>query len=230
MAINRKRFLGVFLASNVLLAGVLIGILSADTALAVPYAGLGGFVITFDQLEGEGLQQNPTIASNDDCAAFPAAMTQMDQAEVQNLHLYSDLSVPDMVPGDIDTIRINIMSDSAQYQGLVQEFTHLQGDITFPQGQQIESQASGDVDDQFQITAPEILIEDGVIHAHTQFTNSISLTGSTISLETNPDELHEPHEVECPVPADDTDDHDDYNDADDHDDRNDADDHDEPKD
>lgn len=200
MAINRKRFLVVFMVANLLFIGVIAGVMAADVALGVPLAGVGGFTVTFDELRGEGLEQNPTIGETDDCPAFPAAMTQMDQAEVDNLHLYRDFDLPDIAPGDADTFRMNIQADGGEYSGLTQVFTSMDADrLTFPQGQEIHHHGTtGDPDDQFSISADEVVIEGGVIHAQSQFTESISLSGSSISLETDPDETHDVADMDCP--------------------------------
>lgn len=199
MAINRTRFLVVFVVANLLFVGLIGVIMASDVALGVPMAGVGGFTVTFDELRGEGLQQNPTIGEVEDCPAFPAAQTQMERAEADNLQLYRDFNLPDRAPGDADTFRLVISADSAEYTGLTQEFTSLQSDeLIFPQGQQVQHQPSGPVEEQFQITGEEVIIRGGVVHAQAQFTESISLSGSSVSLETDPDEFHDVDETECP--------------------------------
>ncbi|MDZ7730122.1 MAG: hypothetical protein U5K37_02800 [Natrialbaceae archaeon] len=200
MAINRNRFLAVFLVSNLLFIGVIAAVVATDVALAVPMAGVGGFTVTFERLEGQGLQQYPAVASNDDCEAFPAAVTQMESATATNLQLFRDVNVPEAAPGDLDTFRLVISADSAEYTGLTQEFMSLESDsLTFPQGQQVEQRAGGDPQDQFMISGDEVIIENGVIHANSQFTESISLSGSSVSLETNPDDTVQTPEIDCPT-------------------------------
>lgn len=201
MAINRKRFLAMFLVGNVLFVGLVGSILAAGVAVAVPTAGVGGFTVTFDELQGQGFKQYPTVGNNSQCGAYGSAVAQIDSGTIDNLHLYKDIELPDSMPGGGQTIRLSIETDQqVQFQGLTQKFTYLSGDLVFSNGQQIGQNPSGDVENRLSLSAPSVTIKDGAIKAQSQFVNSITLTGASVQMVTNPNQTQNFPKATCAAP------------------------------
>ncbi|MFC7154465.1 DUF6230 family protein [Halomarina halobia] len=198
MPIDKKRFATVFLVGNLLLLGVGAGVVMGGVAVAVPTAGVGGFTVTFDELKGQGFQQYATLENNSDCSAYPASVAQIEEGTIEGLNLYKDIESPTG-----DTVRVLITTDeTVQFTGLTQKFTYLNGDLTFDQGQRIEAGApSSDVEDQLSLSSPAITIEDGRIKAQSQFVESITLKGTVVKTEVNPNESADMPESACAQPA-----------------------------
>ncbi len=189
MSVDRTRFLTVFLVGNLLFFGVVASIVAAGVAVAVPTAGIGGFTVTFDELQGEGFTQYPTVENSSECAAYPSAVAQIESGTIEGLHLYKDIKIPDAVPGGGQVLRLSIQSDkTVQFSGLTQKFTYLRGDLAFTEGQRISQSTSGDVKNRLSLSSPAITIKDGQIKAQSQFVKSITLTGSSVEMTMNPDE------------------------------------------
>ncbi|WP_435318596.1 DUF6230 family protein [Haloarchaeobius sp. TZWSO28] len=195
MAIDRHRFLAIFVVSNVLITATLAGVVAGGVAVAVPTAGVGGFTVEFQELQGEGFQQYATLENNSECQAYPSAVAQIDRGTITGLRLYKDVTVPKSMPGGGNTVRMVITSDeTVKFSGLTQKFTYLDADLTFDDGQKITTDAGKD--DGFGIDADSITIEDADIKVQSQFVNSITLEGSTVQTKVNPD-----HEADFPKSA-----------------------------
>lgn len=186
MAINKRRFAIAFVVGNVLLMGVGASIVMGGVAVAVPTADVGGFTVTFDELQGDGFQQYASVENNSECAAYPAFVAQIDSGTIEGLHLYKDIEMP----GTGDTMRMSIKSDqTAEFTGLTQKATYLNADLAFNDGQTIQSGApSADVEDQISLSAPGVTISDAKIKSQAQFVQSITLEGTTVETTVNPND------------------------------------------
>ena len=182
MPINRKRFVVGFLVSNVVVACLIAGMVSAGVGAAVPTAGVGTFAITFDELHGSGFEQESTIGSTDGCERYSVTAARIDEGTIHGLHLFKDVEVP--LTGD--TVRVSIESDRAEFQGLHQRFTHLEGDIAF-EGDQVTEYDTDGPRDTMRISASSITIEDGAMHTDNQFITKLSLDDLTVETITNPE-------------------------------------------
>lgn len=198
MAIDKRRFAVVFAVGNLLLLGVGASIAMGGVAVAVPTAGVGGFTVEFDELQGQGFQQYASVENNSECAAYPAFVAQIDSGTIKGLHLYKDIQVP----MSDDTMRMSIKSDqTAEFSGLTQKATYLNADLTFDEGQTIKAGApSADVEDQIGLSAPSVTIEDATIKSQAQFVNSITLPGTTVEMTTNPNDSASVPKTACAAP------------------------------
>ncbi|WP_254535105.1 DUF6230 family protein [Halomarina litorea] len=199
MPLDKKRFAVVFLAANVLLVGVGASIALGGVAVAVPTAGVGGFTVTFDELQGQGFTQYATIENNSDCAAYPATVAQIESGYIKGLHLYKDVTIPEGMPGGGDTIRLSVKSDQkAEFTGLTQKATYIGADLTFKNGQRIEAGApSASVQDALSITSPSVVIADAKIKAQSQFVQSITLPGTEVTTTVNPEQRADFPQAAC---------------------------------
>ena len=198
MAIDKRRFAVVFAVGNLLLLGVGASIAMGGVAVAVPTAGVGGFTVQFDELQGQGFQQYATVGNNSDCAAYPAFVAKIDSGTIKGLHLYKDIQVP-MTD---DTMRMSIKSDkTAEFSGLTQKATYLKADLAFNEGQTIKAGApSADVENQIGLSAPAVTIKDATIKSQAQFVNSITLPGTTVHMTVNPNDTTEVPKTACAAP------------------------------
>lgn len=198
MAIDKRRFAVAFTVGNLLLVGVGASIVMGGVAVAVPTAGVGGFTVEFNELQGEGFQQYASVENNSECDAYPAFVAQIDRGTIDGLHLYKDIEVP----GTGDTMRMSIKSDqTAEFTGLTQKATYLNGDLTFGEGQTIKSGApSSDVQDQISLSGPSITIEDATIKSQAQFVNSITLPGTEVHTTMNPNDSASTPKTACAAP------------------------------
>lgn len=181
--IDRKRFLVGFLVSNLVLVGVVAGMASAGVATAVPLGGVGTFAITFDELQGDGFEQHSTIERSDGCERYPVSVARIDEGTIEGLHLFKDVEMP----ATGETVRISIEADSADFQRLDQQFTHLEGDIAFDGEQVTEYDTSGG-EETMRITASDITIENGEITTDSQFISQLSLADLDVEVIQNPDD------------------------------------------
>lgn len=186
MAINTRKFAVTMVVALVLQTGVVGAIMAGGAAVAVPTAGVSGFTVTFDKLEGQGFQQYASIENNSECPAYPSAVAKIEKGTIHNLKLYKDIKIPKEMPGSGKTVRVAIVSDKpVKFSGMSQKFTYLKGNLMM-KNQQTTSDP-GSVKSAISLSAPTIVIEDGKIRAQSQFLRSITLKGTHVKTEVNPE-------------------------------------------
>lgn len=197
--IDRTRFLVGFVVSNVVLVAVLAGMVSAGAGAAIPAAGVGTFSVTFDELQGEEFEQYSSLEHTETCDEHAVNVAQIESGTIEGLHLYQDVEAP----VTDDTYRVSIQADDVEFDGLSQQFVHLEGDISFSEDQTAEYDTDGD-EDRMRVTAPEVTIQDGQIATDSQFISQLSLDDLEVDVISDPDDDPvESPEVEClAVPED----------------------------
>jgi hypothetical protein len=183
MTISVRVFVAVFAASLLLTAGSISAIMSGGVAVAMPAPSDGQVVISFDHLEGEEFTTYPSIKSSESCDNQPYVVSEIQRGTIENLEITRRIAPP--LSGD-GAVEMKIEAGEAEFRGLTQLYTNQTGNLTFDEGQEIESQRGGYVEDRFQITADSVTIEDGVLATEGQFINQISLEDTSVSIETNP--------------------------------------------
>ncbi|WP_458209118.1 DUF6230 family protein [Haladaptatus sp. NG-SE-30] len=196
MAIDTRKFAVTMVAALVLQTGVVGAIMAGGAAVAVPTAGVGGFTVTFDKLEGQGFQQYASMENNSECAAYPSAVAKIDKGTIEGLKLYKDIKVPKEMPGGGNTVRVLIAADKpVKFTGMTQKFTYLKGDLKMKN--QRTSSDPGSMKSAISISAPSIVINDGRIKAQTQFLRSITLSGTHVTTKVNPENDTQFPESQC---------------------------------
>lgn len=201
MAIDTMKFVRVFMMSLALTGGVVGAIMTGGVAVAVPTAGVGGFVVEFEELQGEDFTQYATLENSSDCAAYPSAVAEIDRGTIEGLHLYKDVPVPSELPGEAETVRMSIRSDNVEFTGLTQKFTYLNADLTFENGQQITADAGGEQPaEKFSIESPGVRINNAHIEVQSQFMNSITLGNAQVTTTVNPEDHSNIESATCAAP------------------------------
>lgn len=186
MAINTRKFAITIVAALVLQAGTVGAVMAGGVAIAVPTAGVGGFTVTFNQLEGQGFTQYASLENSSECGTYPSAVAKIDQGKIEGLRLYKDVEVPEGMPGGGNTVRMMITSDkTVKFSGMTQKFTYLQGDLKMKS--QKTTSDPGSMKSSFSLSAPSIVINDGKIKAQSQFLQSITLSGAHVKTVVNPE-------------------------------------------
>lgn len=85
-------------ASFGVLAVIAVVVLSTSTAFAVPLAGVGGFQINADRITADSMVIYPGVADTSNQDAYPMAVIEQKNAEIDGMELIKELSV-DSVPG-----------------------------------------------------------------------------------------------------------------------------------
>ncbi|PZN05101.1 MAG: hypothetical protein DIU76_08260 [Bacillota bacterium] len=169
-----RRFLVTFAISMTVLAIMLFVMASQGIALAAPLAGIGGVVLEFDRLEGQGFQLLPVTNDTDRAAGVPMARAKIDRLVITDLHMYKDLKVGGK------TVRVSITASPVEISGLVQDMTYQQaGSIAFTQ-QTVDEQRGANP---LSMTAPGVVIEDARIIAHYLFQNKAKLPGMKLEVK-----------------------------------------------
>ncbi|MCO8246475.1 MULTISPECIES: DUF6230 family protein [unclassified Haladaptatus] len=185
MAINTKKFAIVIGAALVLQAATVGAIATGGTAIAVPTAGVGGFTVTFDQLEGQGFTQYASLENSSECGTYPSAVAKINQGSIKGLKMYKDVEIPKGMPGGGTTVRLMISSDkTVKFRGMTQKFTYLQGNLKMENQKTLSDPNS--MKSSFSLSAPTIVIDDGRIKAQSQFLQSITLSGAHVKTVVNP--------------------------------------------
>ncbi len=187
MVINTRKFAVTIVAALVIQTGVVGAIMAGGAAMAVPTAGVGGFTVTFDKLEGQGFQQYASLENNSECAAYPSAVAKIDKGTIHELKMYKDVTIPKEMPGGGDTVRLLIVADKpVKFSGMTQKFTYLMGDLKMTNQKTTSDPES--MQSAMSLSAPTIVINDGKIKAQSQFLRSITLSGTHVKTKVNPEE------------------------------------------
>ena len=171
---SRRLFWITFGLSMAVLGAMLFVMMSQGIALAAPLAGIGGVMLEFDRLEGQGFQMLPVTNDTDDAAGVPMARAKIDHLVITNLHLYKDLNVGGK------TVRISMTASPVEISGLVQDMTYQEaGSISFNEQVVDEQRGSSPLS----MSAPGVVIEDAKIIAHYLFQNKAKLPGMKLEVK-----------------------------------------------
>jgi hypothetical protein len=101
-------------------AGVSLGVvavvgllsLSTGTGLAVPAAGIGGFTVEADSIEGDDLVLYPDVVERDQGSNAPQAIIELQANRIEGLRLVKTIDLGDVSVDTLDgTVRILVESD-----------------------------------------------------------------------------------------------------------------------
>ncbi|WP_255259767.1 DUF6230 family protein [Lentibacillus sp. CBA3610] len=189
----KKKFL-ITVMSSFTLFGILLATMGfTGTAFAVPLGGMGDFYVEFDSLEGEGFELNPHIGETGNADEAPLVRNQMDQATIENLHIYKDLRMPTG-----GWVRVNITaSEPTEIDGLIQDARFIDANLKFDDMAILQTNTSGMTPEEvFQNNwshdAETVTITDAKIVTDYLFQNMVALNGAEISLE----HISEPEYIE----------------------------------
>ncbi|RXK49385.1 DUF6230 family protein [Halorientalis pallida] len=181
--------------------------LSTGTGLAVPVAGIGGFTIEADSIEGDDLVLYPDVVESEQGSDYPQAIIELQANRIEGLRLVKTVDLDDVSLDTLDgTVRILIESGGTVEtdQILIQSPGLNASEGTF-NGLQIRGSDSDDLTETFQITAPSEPVEgktvdldggenpgieltDPEIHATYLATNQITLPDLELRVQYDSDD------------------------------------------
>lgn len=183
-------------------------VVSSGAAFAMPIAGIGGFTIEADRIEGDDLHQYVGASDAGEESDVPVAVAEFTQIEIEGLELSKEL---ESLPGIGGNARVVITSTgTVEADSLLIKQTKIEAEESRFSGLLIDEENSGDVTEQFKQVAPSTeqertegidagttgktidlgsgenpgqVFENATIQAHYQATNSISIPGLTLATE-----------------------------------------------
>lgn len=183
----KKKFFISLLAGFLALGGLIAVFGFSGTAFALPLGGIGDFYVTFDKLVGKGFQLMPTIGETGTSDEEPMVRNVIDEVEIENLHIYKDLPMPNG-----EWIRINVVVDGkATVKGLIQDARLVDADLSFTE-MSIKQANTDDFSKNWTHDATTIEINNATIVTDYLFQQMVSLDGAKISI----DKIDEPYMYE----------------------------------
>ncbi|AQL43857.1 hypothetical protein BV210_14595 [Halorientalis sp. IM1011] len=168
--------------------------LSTGTGLAVPVAGIGGFTIEADSIEGDDLVLYPDVVERDEGTDAPQAIMELQANRIEGLRLVKTIDMGELSLDAFDgTARITIESGgTVETDQILIRSTGLNASEASFSGLRMRGTDSDDLTETFQITAPSEPVEgktvsldggenpgiemtDAEIHATYLATNRITL-------------------------------------------------------
>lgn len=176
----RQKHFWIALTSALSVFGLLLVMLwSGGVALAMPVAGVGGFVITADEIEMSNYTMLPKVGSTSDRDLMPQATVRLD-AIIKNMKLTKDLKAP-----IFGTVRILIDTPgTVTAQGMILDLTQITADTAF-KDLTIAEKYSRNPLEKLSLQAPYAKLQNPVIVAHQLFSNRISIPNMHFHLEIN---------------------------------------------
>jgi hypothetical protein len=176
---RRKQF-WLSVTSALTVFGSLLALLwHSGIVFAMPVAGVGGFVITADEIEMSNYTMLPKVGATSERALVPQATARLD-ATIKNMKLTKDIKAP-----LFGTVRILIHTPrTVTAQGMVLDVTQITADTSF-RNLSIAEKHSKNPLEKLALRAPYAKLKNPVIVAHQLFTNSISIPGMRFQLEIN---------------------------------------------
>jgi len=137
----------------VALVGVLF--LSTGTAFAMPVAGIGGFEIEADSLQGDDLLLYPGLADGSEQDDYPHSIVELRNNEIEGLRLYKTLDLSDYSDSLDGRARLVIESGgTVEIERLLLKTPELGADEATFSGLEISESDSDSFEESFSIRAP----------------------------------------------------------------------------
>lgn len=176
--------------------------LSTGTAFAVPVAGIGGFVIEADSIEGDDLLLYPGVSETSEAGDYPQVVIEMRETEIEGLVLTKEIDLDgyDGVPLD-GTAEVTIETDeNVTSDQIFLRSPALEAQEATFSGFELSEQGSDDLNEAFSIRAPTnetpdtrqidldggenpgLVMDDARIQATYLATNQITLGGLSLDV------------------------------------------------
>jgi hypothetical protein len=137
----------------VALVGVLF--LSTGTAFAMPVAGIGGFQIQADSIEGDDLLLYPGLADGSNQDDYPHSIVELRNNEIEGLRLTKTFDLGDYTDSMDGRARLVIESGgTVEIERLLLKTPELGADEATFNGLEISESDSDDLEESFSIRAP----------------------------------------------------------------------------
>jgi len=189
--VKKKFFLALFIGFF-LLGFLMLSFGITGTAFALPLGGMGDFYVKFSKLEGKGFVMHPQIGETGQASDVPLVRNKIDQASIDDLHIYKDLKLPAN-----NWIRINIIaSEPTNIEGLIQDAQFIDANLQFDEMEMKQTNTSEiSTEEALQKNwgqdADTVTITDAEIVTDYLFQNMVTLNGAVISIEA----IDEPNET-----------------------------------
>lgn len=187
----------------VALVGLLF--LTTGTAFAVPLAGVGGFQIQADSIEGDDLLLYPGLADSSQVDDYPNSIVELRSNTIEGLRLTKTLDLSDYTDAADGRARLVITSDgTVEADRLLLKTPALEADEATFNGLEISESDSDSLDRAFEIRAPSnpaetrqidldggsnpgLELENADIRATYLATNEITLPGLELKFQYDSD-------------------------------------------
>lgn len=149
-------------------------IMSTGVAYAVPLAGVGGFVITADEIRSDTLVLYPGVGDTSERDVYPQALVELRDTRLRGLRAYKDLDLTrtPVFTGELRFLLTN--RGTLRGESILLKSSALEAeDATFDDFA-IEDEATGDVRTSFEISSTGgATLEDADIRAHYLTSNTL---------------------------------------------------------
>lgn len=136
----------------VALVGVLF--LSTGTAFAMPVAGIGGFQIEADSIEGDDLLLYPGLADGSNQDNYPHAIVELRNNEIEDLRLTKTIELSDYTDMDGRARLVIESGGTVTIDRLLLKTPRLTADEATFSGLEISESDSDSIEESFSIRAP----------------------------------------------------------------------------
>jgi len=175
---NRKRFLGVAAAGYLALTVVLATLFATGTIFAAfPLAGIGGFVVAAERIEGDVFKLTPALGDTSEQQFWPQGAVQLNEVRIDGLNLSKDLNIGSLrakveILASGRVVGHGVTMNISGMQAAQAEFDNMKIDETF----------SSDVFKKIGLSADSMTLVQPAINTHLLTTNSITLPGMKLKI------------------------------------------------
>ena len=187
---------------------VMMLVVSTGVAFSAPLAGIGGFTIKADRIEGDDLYQYVGVSDTSERSGTPVAVAEFTEIRIEGLQLMKEFEDMPAIGGNA---RIVITStDTVRADSLLIKQSYIYAENSTFSGLLIDETNSADVSEEFRQVAPSTdaqrhrgadrltnprtinltggenpgqVFENATIQAHYQAVNQISIPGLTLATE-----------------------------------------------
>lgn len=170
-----KKFWVSMTAALALLLAMGIGIWTGGVALAMPVAGIGGFVVEADEIQITNFKLLPKVGQTSEKSRYPQASSSLDGV-IKGMKLYKDFEV-----GAFKARILITASKDVKASGLVLDMTRMTADSSFKR-LKVEEKYSTNPLEKISLSAPSMNLKNVKIRGHYLFANSISIPGMTLDV------------------------------------------------
>ncbi len=169
-----KRFCVSLTAALALLFAMGIGIWTGGVALAMPVAGIGGFIVEADEIQITNFKLLPKIGQTSEKSVYPQASSSLDGV-IKGMKLYKDFEL-----GSFKARVLIKASKDVKALGLVLDMTRMTADSSFSK-LKVEENTTNSLE-KLSLSATSLNLKNVKIRGHYLFANSISIPGMSLDV------------------------------------------------
>ncbi|QQK78699.1 hypothetical protein HUG20_01475 [Salicibibacter cibi] len=186
--VSKKRLGMIGAAAGTGLIAVLLSLfISGSLFAAFPLAGIGGFTISADEIDGTDFSLYPTIGETEQNQEWAQAGVDLGTADIDGLVLSKNIDTEDALGAyGVNSVDVQVTSSGVvEGDNLNLMVSGIDAVDSQFGGLEVAEYYTDDPMDSFDLSAPDLLLEDAELNTHFLSADSIGIPGLQVQVISN---------------------------------------------